>query len=714
MFDALTKFFEHPLFLPALLAVAIPIVIEWLLRRRRRRIPFAAMRFLLDKEHPKKVRMQDRILLILRMAVLFFVVLALARPLLRPEDVISVSREDRSVILLFDATYSNGQRAGNASAFDRGKRMALEVLTGLPQGVPVTVGAVGHGVKPVQDWTTDKGLLTERIEGLAVSHGSGQMRDGLAWALDRIKEKASAGRRVKTELYIFSDLQVLTWTKGDEAAQGGRSVRGLMPQISERAQILVADTGGKGSANFFVTRFGPADKVLAVGVNTEFLVDVKTANLPEGQTMPARLTLFVNDEKRHFETVSVPAGGGQFRVPYKVLTDGEQVIKVVLEGDDSPLDNERVYLAEVPRVMRILLLDERGASPAHQRASAFWEYAMAPPSAPGREPVSAFTVKPCTWEDAQKENFADYGAVVMSDVRELPPGLAPRLQFYVREGGCLLVLAGENAQPFPYEELYQRGAGPLPALFRDKEAGAGFLRSLLPESGSLEEGTFRFFRPMQLPAKTPEEIRTLAQLSSGQPLVLVRPYGQGQCAVLGLDPGLTWSRLPLAADFPVFVQELIRAMMGDPNRIVNLSVGAAFSEPVLISAQHLLLRRPDGQKVRLTPDAPAGGEPPRVTYADTDVRGLYEIEAPPGVLPRARFAVNLNPDESGDMSRLSESELRSRAGARTVFLSPDENIARRVESLHAMREFAGMILLLVFLLLLTESFLAMRFGLRKG
>ena len=34
--------------------------------------------------------------------------------------------------------------------------------------------------------------------------------------------------------------------------------------------------------------------------------------------------------------------------------------------------------------------------------------------------------------------------------------------------------------------------------------------------------------------------------------------------------------------------------------------------------------------------------------------------------------------------------------------------------MHALREFAGMILFLVFLLLLTESFLAMRFGLRKG
>lgn len=722
----LSKLFQHPLFLPALAAVMIPIIIEWLLRRRRRRIPFAAMRFLRDTERPKKIRMQDRILLVLRMAILGLIVLALARPRIRPEDIVSVDRRDCSVVLLFDATYSNGQRVGNLSAFERARRMALDVLAGLPNGVQVAIGAVGHSLKPVQDWTADKGLLTEKIEGLAVSHGSGAIREALAWALEKIKEKSATGGK-RAELYVFSDLQATTWGKGSEAAEAGRSVRALMPQLAQRARISVADTGGKGCGNLFVTRFEPADKVLAVGVNTEFLVDVQAAGLPEGRSLPARLTLFVNDEKRHFEALSVPAGGKQFRVPYRVLSHGEQVLKVVLEGDDSPLDNERLYLAEVPAAMKVLLLDDQATVPAHQRASVFLEYAIAPPAGPGREPVSAFTVKSCSWQEAQRETFGEYGAVVMAGIREPSPGLLSRLRFYVREGGCLLVLAGEGVEPFPYEALYQQGAGPLPALFKGKEEGAGFLKSLLPESGKLEEGVFRFFRPMALPAKPPEGLTTLAQLSSGQPLAVVRSYGQGKCALLGLDPGLNWSQLPLAADYPVFVQQLLRAMMGDPNRLVNLSVGATFSEPVLISSQHLLLRRPDGQKVRLAPEARAprapragersgdgsGEDLPRVAYSDTDVRGLYSLDAPPGVLARSRFAVNLNTDES-DLARLSEGEFRSQVSRDVVFLSPTENISKRVEAMHTLRELAGMILILVFLMLLAESFLATRFGLRKG
>jgi hypothetical protein len=108
-----------------------------------------------------------------------------------------------------------------------------------------------------------------------------------------------------------------------------------------------------------------------------------------------------------------------------------------------------------------------------------------------------------------------------------------------------------------------------------------------------------------------------------------------------------------------------------------------------------------------------GEDLPRVTYTDTDVQGIYELDAPPGVLQRTRFAVNLDPLES-DMTMWTENDFKRELTRRVIFLSPDENITKRVSELYKLREFAGMILFVVFILLLVESFLAMRFGLRKG
>lgn len=713
MMKLMLKFFQNPSFIWILIAVLIPIIIEWLLRRRRRLIRFAAMRYLLDTERPKKIRMQDRILLILRMLIIFLIIIALARPLIRPEDIITVDRKDRSVLLLFDATYSNAQRLGNSSAFSLAQRMANDVIDGLPEGVPVAICAVGHTAKVVQDWTADKGLLREKIDSLTVSHGAGAIADGLAWIAEEVKKKSKEKGRLTSEVFIFSDLQIQTWTKGEGEREAGKSTRALLPAITENAQVFIGKTGGERLPNVYIANFVPEDKILAAGITTEFLTDIRVTNLKESDTIPVRLSLYINDEKRYFTNFVVSASGRIEKVPYKVLVSGEQIVKVVIDGDNSPLDNERMYLAMVPPAMRVLIIDQNASAQPYERPTVFWEYAIAPPSAPGRERVSPFIVKVCTWEEAQKENFEDYASVVLGNVPEMPPGLAPRLLFYVKEGGNLLTFAGEGITPYSYEQLYQDGKGLLPASIRDKVDITGIIKPLITGAGTLEEASVRFLRQLGVLGQGAVQVKTVAQLDKGQPVIMMREYGNGRSIIVGLDPSLTWSTLPLSIDFPVFVQELLRLVMGDPNRLVNLKVGEPFSQPVMITAQHILLKGPGNRKVRLTPEVVKGEDLPRLTYADTDVQGIYELDAPQGVLQRTRFAVNLDPLES-DMTMWTETDFKRELSRKVIFLSPDENVTKRVSELYKLREFAGILLFVVFLLLLVESFLAMRFGLRKG
>ena len=58
--------FIHPWMLAALGAVVLPLVIEWLFRRRRRRVELPTIRFLLRNKEQKKVKRQDLILLPMR------------------------------------------------------------------------------------------------------------------------------------------------------------------------------------------------------------------------------------------------------------------------------------------------------------------------------------------------------------------------------------------------------------------------------------------------------------------------------------------------------------------------------------------------------------------------------------------------------------------------------------------------------------------------
>ena len=67
----MNSFFVNFWILAALVAILLPPIIEWLFRRRKRRTELPTIRFLLDSRQQKKIRRQDRLLLILRMLAIF-------------------------------------------------------------------------------------------------------------------------------------------------------------------------------------------------------------------------------------------------------------------------------------------------------------------------------------------------------------------------------------------------------------------------------------------------------------------------------------------------------------------------------------------------------------------------------------------------------------------------------------------------------------------
>ena len=74
--------FLNPALLLGLFAVAVPIIIHLLNRRRFRRVPWAAMRFLKVsvEQNQRRMKIEDFILLLLRCAMVALLALALARP----------------------------------------------------------------------------------------------------------------------------------------------------------------------------------------------------------------------------------------------------------------------------------------------------------------------------------------------------------------------------------------------------------------------------------------------------------------------------------------------------------------------------------------------------------------------------------------------------------------------------------------------------------
>ncbi|MBM4036524.1 MAG: VWA domain-containing protein, partial [Planctomycetes bacterium] len=215
----------NPYMLAALAAVSLPWIIEWLFRRRRRVVELPTIRFLLRTAEQKKVRLQDLIILVVRSLAIFLLVLAIARPILRPDPVLAGGRKQLDVVMLFDATYSNAQKAGSDSAFALARKIGSEVTAALPKGTRVTLASLSDRVAVVMEASDDLPAVRERIEQLEVSDKTGLIADALAWAEEFIASRQLA----PAEIYILSDMQDATWGKRPD---GGTGVPPVDPKAS--------------------------------------------------------------------------------------------------------------------------------------------------------------------------------------------------------------------------------------------------------------------------------------------------------------------------------------------------------------------------------------------------------------------------------------------------------------------------------------------------
>src|SRR6516165_682013 len=119
-------------------AVAVPIIIHLLNRRRYRVVVWAAMRFLLaaERKNAKKMRIEQLILLAVRTALVALLVLAMASVMpwsekiwhaLFPESIaraasFGTARTHR--ILVLDGSFSMAARVGDQTCFERAKAVA--------------------------------------------------------------------------------------------------------------------------------------------------------------------------------------------------------------------------------------------------------------------------------------------------------------------------------------------------------------------------------------------------------------------------------------------------------------------------------------------------------------------------------------------------------------------------------------------------------------
>ena len=127
--------FAAPLFLLAVFAAAIPVVLHLVNRRRAKKAPFPTLRFLklsMQKTRRRK-RIQDLLLMVLRAAVLLLVAVGLARPAMTNLGALWGGART-AVVIILDNSASMGMIDRDRVRLETAVAAAAQILDQLTDG----------------------------------------------------------------------------------------------------------------------------------------------------------------------------------------------------------------------------------------------------------------------------------------------------------------------------------------------------------------------------------------------------------------------------------------------------------------------------------------------------------------------------------------------------------------------------------------------------
>ena len=261
--------FLAPYFLVGLLATAIPLILHLRRSTRHKRIVFSTTRFF--DEHfirsSRRAQVQDKLLMLLRIALLALFVLALAQPLVRFRGLASWTGERRSIAIVIDDSASMGLVTDKGTLLERAKAGAITLLHDLSRnrGDKVTVLLAGRRESGprvlIPDPTSDFDAVRGVIAGIKVA----DLGTDLTAAIDRAGRVLSgAGTTTGTpgtaaapwsvsgsrEVYVFSDMQESAFPPGLKVSAGPGTLLVLVSTKADAAQVkenLSADAVQYGS-----------------------------------------------------------------------------------------------------------------------------------------------------------------------------------------------------------------------------------------------------------------------------------------------------------------------------------------------------------------------------------------------------------------------------------------------------------------------------------
>jgi hypothetical protein len=636
-------------------ALAVPILIHLLLKRRTRRLRFSTLQFFQkqDEQSSQRRKLRNLLLLAVRLLLLTLLVLAFARPYLPGSQAAGARQQRRLAVFVIDRSASMQAADAGSPRWPRAREAAQKILADLtPDDRAALISCSSHA--EVLSGAAPAEVVTRLLKDLQPASGLGSLGDGLQLAK---KVVYAAGSHLVPTIYVVSDLQRNTC--------GNLAACPLPPTL----EVRPVPSGDVLAPNLAVA-------ALQLDNRETDRPHALLANYASDETKTVRLKVALDEKELFTRTIPLSTGAvTRFDLALPSLSPGWHSGALSLQsGDSLALDDVRYAAFFVPQPVRTLVVETRASRRVFEEESFFVTSALDPTLGTTNAGSSRFVMdKVSPAELVQKLSSRaeppTHDLVILPGLREVPAGLARALAGFVEAGGGLLLFLGPDVSASRYNDEFREL---LPARLghSERNTAESFDLKWHLEECDLGSPMFSVFRRpnsgnLALPEftgrfslATNQDASVTATFADGVPIVAGKTLGRGRVVLVNTSADTAWTDWPKHKTYVPWLHsacfQLAARTASEPARGGVLLVAAdALDIPLGVGARGQSFRvvRLGGKEITVT-----AGQDGSLRGVDGSLPGIYSVRDRAGQ-ELQRLAVN-PPAEESDLAGLTPAEFQ--------------------------------------------------------
>ncbi|MEX2435065.1 MAG: BatA domain-containing protein [Balneolaceae bacterium] len=562
--------FLNPLFLFALLTVAVPLIIYLLNIRKPKKVKFSTLAFFdsLKTTALKRIRIKRWLLLAIRCLAIIALVLAVSRPFLPPDAGWSGSEGSKAIGILIDNSPSMNRVDQNGPYFEQSLELADEIINMAGEEDRILINTTNGS--SLNNPLTGKRGAKGRISNLEVVNAGNYLDERLMELQDRLGE----AREPNKIIYLITDAQESQLLPVSNIEPDNENYNVAIQII----QVGNAELSNAGFNNVELQSTGS-------GSSGNMLIKAELVNFGDRPTGNLFLNLIIDEELTSQQPFEL--GAGETRdISFELPTTEQNFmpVKLLIEGDELAFDNEYYAAVKYPETRNVLVIEPAG------QGGAFPSYLN-----PIMNVIAGderFDVDFRSFSELELNQIPNYQAIIINGLANTPDYLSQALTDHVQEGAGLLFLpASDGALPD-----YNRLLGASGIRYSGVEGSYGSFdpidRMAPPAEGHpVMETIFNKQEDEEIRLNVPEIFyyliigtpdgdfaSTILETRTGRPLMIESRLGDGNVIVSALGSDGGWSNFPVKPFFAPLIYRTVEYLAGTEGaELNNHTLGQNFS-----------------------------------------------------------------------------------------------------------------------------------------